>query len=258
MRILLTNDDGVDSLGIKVLADSLSDIAEIFVVAPDRERSGTGHGITVFSPLMVSKVDHLDTVKEAWVVNGTPADCVKLAISALVPEVPDLVISGINRGSNLGTDVLYSGTVSGAVEGVIMGVPALAVSLNSFKHDADFAYAGKFTRSLCLQLAKDGFERDLLLNVNLPDMPRESIHGVRITKLGSRRYENLFEERKDPRGKTYYWLGGGIIEETQDEDSDVAAVNDGFVSITPIHFDLTDYRLINEFRQRYAEFVDKV
>lgn len=258
MRILLTNDDGVYSPGIKVLAESLHDMAELYVVAPDRERSGTGHGITVFSPLMVETLEGFDGVQKAWVVDGTPADCVKLAISALMSEPPDLVISGINRGSNMGSDVLYSGTVSAAIEGLIMGVPSMAVSLNSFKHNADYTFAGGFTRRLCNQLIKDGIDKELLLNVNLPALPREAIKGIRITKLGSRRYENLFEERKDPRGKTYYWMGGDIIEEAQEKDSDVAAVNEAYVSITPIHFDLTDYKLINEFRQRYAEFIDQV
>lgn len=256
MRILLTNDDGLQASGICMLAAALRELGDIYVVAPDRERSGTGHGITVFNPIMVQKLDMPELAPHVWVVDGTPADCVKLGISALLDSPPDYVVSGINRGPNLGTDVLYSGTVSAAVEGVIMGVPSLAVSLTSYQHGEDYSFAARFTRAVLRRIHQDGIDKDTILNINIPAIPRSEIKGLRITKLGSRKYENIFEERKDPRGRSYFWLAGDVIEEEQEKDSDVTAVNEGYISITPIHFDLTDYRLINKFRERYRDIID--
>lgn len=256
MNILLTNDDGLSSRGIQVLAEALQSIAKIWVIAPDSERSGTGHGITVFRPIMLRESKLVSTAQKAWIVDGTPVDCVKLALTRLMPEPPDLVISGINRGANLGTDVLYSGTVSAAVEGVILGVPAVAVSLNSHHDDADFGIAARFTRSVIKRLQLDGIEKDTILNINVPDARWEEIKGLRITRLGRRRYENEFAERRDPRGNLYYWLGGDVIEEDQEPDSDVAAIQDNFISITPIHFDLTDYHLIQQYQEKYREYID--
>lgn len=256
MRILLTNDDGIDSPGILAVLRELEKIGEVYVVAPDRERSGTGHSITVFSPIKAQKFEIPGFSSLAWVIDGTPADCVKLGLSVLAPEPVDYVVSGINRGANLGTDVLYSGTVSAALEGVIMGCPSVAVSLDSFNPHADFSFAARFTRAVLRTLHREGMGKDIILNVNVPCIPRSEIKGIRITKLGVRRYENLFEERKDTRGNTYYWLGGEVIDEEQDPDSDVAAVNQGYISITPIHFDLTDYELMEDFRRRFQPYID--
>ena len=255
MRILLTNDDGIHSPGLIALCEELAGIAEVYVVAPDRERSGTGHSITVFNPIKAQKAK-VGMACSAWVIDGTPADCVKLGITALLPEPPDYVVSGINRGANLGTDVLYSGTVSAAVEGVIMGVPAVAVSLTSFDYNEDFSFSARFTRVVLRVVEAKGLARDIILNINIPAIPRKEIKGLRITKLGVRRYDNLFEERKDPRGNAYYWLGGDVIREDQAPDSDVAAIEAGYLSITPIHFDLTDYRLIEDFRRRFKPYID--
>jgi 5'-nucleotidase len=248
MRILLTNDDGIQAKGLHALINELNTIAEIYVVAPDRERSGTGHSITVFDPIKAVQTK-LPGTKKSWVVGGTPVDCVKLAISRLIEEKIDLVVSGINHGSNLGTDVLYSGTVSAAAEGVIMGAPALAVSLNTYRDDVDFNFTAGFTRRVIAAVMPEGIEKTTVLNINVPVLARNEILGVRITKLGVRNYDNLFEERRDPRGNTYYWLGGGVLEEEQHEDSDVYAVEHGYISITPIHFDLTDYRLMEKYRK---------
>ncbi|NSW83857.1 MAG: 5'/3'-nucleotidase SurE [Syntrophothermus sp.] len=256
MRILLTNDDGIDSPGILAVLRELEKMGEVYVVAPDRERSGTGHSITVFSPIKAQRVEVPGSSALAWVIDGTPADCVKLGISALIPKTPDYVVSGVNRGANLGTDVLYSGTVSAALEGVIMGFPSVAVSLDSFNPNEDFSFAARFTRLVLRILHREGVGKDIILNINVPCLPRSEIRGIRITKLGVRRYENLFEERKDPRGNSYYWLGGEVIREEQDPDSDVAAVNQGYISITPIHFDLTDYQLIEDFRRRFQPYID--
>lgn len=248
MRILLTNDDGINAMGIHALINELNTMAEIYVVAPDRERSGTGHSITVFDPIKAIETN-IPGIKKGWVVGGTPVDCVKLAIARLIDEKIDLVVSGINHGSNLGTDVLYSGTVSAAAEGVIMGSPSISVSLNSFKEDEDFSFAAQFTRRVIAAVLPEGIEKTTLLNINVPALPSEDIEGVRITKLGLRNYDNLFEERRDPRGNTYYWLGGGVLEEEQHQDSDVYAVEHGCVSITPIHLDLTDYKLMEKYRR---------
>jgi len=253
MRILLTNDDGIHARGLHSLARELSSIAELFVVAPDRERSGTGHSITVFDPIRVIKTN-MDLAKGAWIVGGTPVDCVKLGLSRLVDNV-DYVVSGINHGPNLGTDVLYSGTVSAAAEGVIMGIPSIAVSLNSYDEDMEFDFAAKFTSNVVRVAMKRGIEKKTLINVNIPPLDEKDIKGIRITKLGVRNYDNLFEERQDPRGNTYYWLGGGVIKEEQEPESDVLATQEGYISITPIHLDLTDYQLIQEYRKSFSIYL---
>lgn len=254
MKILLTNDDGIHAKGIHSLIDELSLIGEVYIVAPDRERSATGHSITVFEPIKAVEAK-LPGVAAGWVVGGTPVDCVKLAMSKLVKDV-DIVVSGINHGPNLGTDVLYSGTVSAAAEGVIMGAPAIAVSLDSYDINMNFNFASKFTRSVVETVMKHNIDPTTLLNVNIPYNPNEKIKGIRVTKLGVRNYDNLFEERRDPRGNTYYWLGGGVIEEEQEKDSDVVAVQEGYISITPINLDLTDYKLIEQYKKTFAEYFD--
>ncbi|NPV26421.1 MAG: 5'/3'-nucleotidase SurE [Firmicutes bacterium] len=252
MRILLTNDDGIYAPGIKALARALEGLGELIVAAPDRERSATGHSITVFHPIRVDRTNIPETTARGWIVEGTPADCVKLAICALLDEPPDLVVSGINRGPNLGTDVLYSGTVSAAVEGIILGVPAIAVSLTTYDYDADYSFAASFTRRLCEEYSRQGLTPDTLLNVNIPPLDEESVAGVKVTKLGVRRYENVFEERKDPRGKSYYWLAGDVIDDLEDPDSDVVAIHENKVSITPIHFDLTNYAIMEDIQRRLS------
>lgn len=254
MRILLTNDDGIQANGLQSLVRELGHIAELYLAAPDRERSGTGHSITVFEPIKAVPTK-ITGVKKAWIVGGTPVDCVKLALARLIEEDIDLVVSGINHGPNLGTDVLYSGTVSAAAEGVIMGRPSIAVSLNSEGGDLDFNTSACFTRQMVQLVMKEGIEPTTLININIPALPEEYIKGVRITKLGVRNYDNLFEERRDPRGNTYYWMGGGVVEEDQELESDVTAIQEGYISITPIHLDLTDYRLIESYRDSYGKYL---
>jgi 5'-nucleotidase len=255
LRILLTNDDGINARGLHSLIKAISPIAELYVVAPDQERSGTGHCITVFDPLKVVTKD-IPEVKNAWVVSGTPVDCVKLGLCRLIKDEIDLVVSGINHGPNLGTDVLYSGTVSAAAEGVILGYPAMAVSLNSYQEDMDFTLAAKLVKNVIKTIMRNGIEKQTLLNINIPAVPSHAIRGIRITKLGVRNYDNLFEERQDPRGNTYYWLGGGVVNDEQDEDSDVYAANKNYISITPIHLDLTDYRLIEKYQRTFKKYLE--
>lgn len=257
MRILVTNDDGINAQGIHALIKELSNIAEIYLVAPDRERSGTGHSITVFDPIRVVETNS-PGVKQGWIVGGTPVDCVKLAMARLIDSQIDLVVSGINHGPNLGTDVLYSGTVSAAAEGVLMGCPALAVSLDTYKDKQNFDFTAQFTRRIAKILVQEGIDRNTLVNINVPDLSAADIKGVKITQLGVRNYNNLFEERKDPRGNTYYWLGGGVLKEEQHGESDVHAVQQGFISVTPIKLDLTDYQLIRKYRNLSADFLNSL
>lgn len=253
MRILITNDDGIHARGMQVLVQELSQIAELYLAAPDRERSGTGHSITVFDPIKVTKTT-FPGVKQAWIVGGTPVDCVKIAIARLIEEKIDLVISGINHGSNLGSDVLYSGTVSAAAEAIIMGCPSLAVSLDADTNDSDFGFAAHFVKQLVISLMHWGIDPKTLVNINVPAIEHSLIKGISVCKLGSRNYDNLFEERFDPRGNTYYWMGGSPMREEQDPDSDVYAVENGYISITPINLDLTNYTLINRYKELTLSF----
>ena len=251
MIVLLTNDDGIHAEGINVLAEALLQIEDIdlYIAAPNHERSASGHAITMHRPLRAEKTKfmHNNSLK-GWAVNGTPADCVKLAVEYLMPQKPDLVISGINRGSNLGTDVLYSGTVSAAIEATILGIPGIAVSLTTEKNP-DFRFAANFMPRLLHKLGGKNLPEKTLLNINVPGIVRREISGVAITRLGLRHYRNAFQERVDPRGRTYFWMAGEPDDSyDQEEDSDVYAISKGYISITPVHFDLTNHRLIEELK----------
>ncbi len=248
MNILITNDDGINSAGLIILAQEISKIADVTVVAPDRERSATAHAITMHKPLRAEKVDIPNCKALGWTINGTPSDCVKLALEALLELTPDLILSGINHGPNLGTDVIYSGTVSAAIEGAISGVPSIALSIAGHKN-IHFNYAAKLTKKLCLQILDHEFPVDSLLNVNIPFVEPNAIAGVAITHLGNIRYKNSFDRRMDPRGRVYYWLAGEAIDNTDDEGSDVWAVKNNYISITPILFDLTKYDMIETIKK---------
>ncbi|MDW7651553.1 MAG: 5'/3'-nucleotidase SurE [Bacillota bacterium] len=249
MKILLTNDDGIFAEGLQMLAKEIEKIADTFVVAPDHEQSATGHAITMHRPLRAERVKYLHSPDlPTWAVNGTPADCVKLAVEAIMPKRPDMVISGINRGANLGTDVLYSGTVSAAIEGVILGIPAIAVSLAEYK-EPRYEYAAEFVSRLASVLHRKNVKSDTLLNVNVPGCGKEKMQGVAITRLGVRQYKNAFEKRTDPRGRTYYWLAGELMDVQDGDDTDVAAIKACKISVTPIQHDLTNYGLIDSLKK---------
>lgn len=251
MKLLVGNDDGVFAPGIRALADTLAAAGhQVTVVCPDRERSATGHGLTIHKPLRAEQIEGVfhESVL-AWACSGTPADCIKLALEALLDEPPDFLLSGINQGSNLGTDVLYSGTVSAAMEGAIAEIPSIAISLTSFSHQA-FQPAADFALRLVEQLGAQALTEPILLNVNVPAIAAADIAGIKVTRQGLRRYHNLFEKRSDPRGKTYYWLAGEVREDVEDPVApvhaphlitDVQAIRDGFISITPLQYNLTDY-----------------
>ena len=249
MHILVTNDDGINASGIISLVSEFTPIAKVTVVAPDRERSATGHAITFHKPLRAEEVQlDVEGGGRAWAVNGTPSDCVKLAIKALLPEPPDLIVSGINRGPNLATDVLYSGTVSAAIEGILFGIPSIAVSLAAFT-ECSFATAAHITRTLIHQIGGRSLPPHTLLNVNIPPLPLHKLRGIKISRLGFREYKNIFEERRDPRGQIYYWLGGQVVDcDEESVEVDIGAVKKGYVSITPVHFDLTNYELLEEVK----------
>ncbi len=248
MRVLLTNDDGIFAEGLQLMAKEFEKVAETYVVAPNHEQSATGHAITMHRPLRVEKVKFLHSpTLTGWSVNGTPADCVKLAVEAILPVRPDIVVSGINRGANLGTDVLYSGTVSAAIEGVILGIPAIAVSLTEH-NEPYYEYAAEFICRLTQAIVEKTPANDMLLNVNVPGCPRDKIKGVAITRLGVRHYKNAFEERQDPRGRTYYWLAGELVDVEDSGDTDVAAIKDCKISVTPIQHDLTNFNYLDNLK----------
>ncbi len=240
MHILISNDDGIYAPGVKALTDALSGGEyEVTVVCPDRERSAMGHALTLQEPVRVDEIKgyfHADV--KAWACSGTPSDSMKLALDAIVTTRPDLVLSGINRGSNLGTDVLYSGTVSAAMEGVLEGLPSIAFSLTSFA-SVDFSAAAAFAKKLVRAIAQNPPDETMLLNVNIPAIPIEDICGVKVGRLGIRRWKDVFEKRVDPRGKTYYWLSGVVVEEEASTDSDIQGIRDNYITITPLKFDLT-------------------
>lgn len=249
MKILVSNDDGIFALGIRTLANTLATAGhDVTVVCPDRERSATGHGLTLHKPIRAEAVTSLfhPSIK-AWACSGTPADCVKLAIWALLDEMPDFVVSGINHGSNLGTDVLYSGTVSAAMEGIIEGIPAIALSLASYTAQ-EFQPAADFAVQLIHQLTQAPLSEGCLLNVNVPAVPASDIVGVAIAHQGVRRYIDVFEKRVDPRGKTYYWLSGEAIEDFENQPPeittqtplDVHAIRQNYITVTPLQYNLTD------------------
>jgi 5'-nucleotidase len=242
MRILVTNDDGIQSPGIVSLALALSAIGEVWVVAPDRERTAVAHAVTLHKPLRLHRV-----APRTFSVNGTPVDCVNLALLKVMPKPPSILVSGINRGVNLGDDVMYSGTVSAAMEGTVLGVPSIAVSQEgqeSFRFAVGASYAARVVRLVLEQ----GLPEETLLNVNSPDRPQRAIKGVRITCLSRRRFHNPIIEKLDPHGLKYYWIAGKRVSWSRSKDADHEAIEEGMVSVTPIRLDSTHYGVLDRLR----------
>ena len=235
-RILITNDDGIFAPGIYALWEVMNEIGDVTVVAPDSEKSAVGHAITLTDPIRVEKIQRKNGF-EGFAVKGTPADCVKIAGRSLMEIPPDIVVSGINSGANVGSDIIYSGTVSAATEGTILGIPSIAISLNSIK-GGDMNSSQKVAETVVKKVLKNGLPVGTLLNVNVPNIPINNIKGYRITKQGNSVFKDSFEKREDPRGKTYYWMTGRIVVDS-DPKSDSYAIQDDYVSITPIHYQLT-------------------
>jgi len=245
MKILLTNDDGINAPGLFALYREMKKLGEVTIVAPDSEKSAVGHAITLSDPLRVTNFYKNDDFY-GYAVNGTPADCVKLAYWALEIK-PDIVISGINLGANTGINILYSGTVSAATEGVFLNIPSMAISLTTF-YKPDFKFSAKFAHKLSQIIFKKGLPKGTLLNVNIPNVKEENIQGVQITRQGHAMYQEKFDKRVDPHHKVYYWLTGKKVELEEDEEVDDRAVLNNKVSITPVHFDLTNFSFLNELR----------
>ncbi len=249
MRILLSNDDGVTARGINVLAETLAKEHDVYIVAPDTQRSAAGHSITLYTPLRVEELEAKNGVKRVWKTSGTPGDCVKIAVCAILEEneKPDLIISGINHGPNLASDILYSGTVSCAMEGAMLGIPSIAVSLASMHfEDEKFKFGAQFIKELIKKLKDYKFPPKTVLNVNIPGLPQEDITGVAMAPLGDKTYTNTYEKRIDPRGKVYYWLAGELIKDANEKETDIAAVRNNKISITPISYDMTQKELMDE------------
>jgi 5'-nucleotidase len=244
MRLLLTNDDGILAHGLACLADAAEPLGEITVVAPDREQSATSHSLTLHHP-----VRPVERGPRRFQVDGTPTDCVMLAVEALMPERPDFVFSGINHGQNMGEDVLYSGTVAAAMEGLALGIPSIAISFAGGDLRADLTHLKEQVKVLTPLLkhvtSLPSFPRDTLLNINLPPVPADQIKGVKLTRLGRRVYSNSLKPMEDPWGRKIFWIGGGSISWTGTGDSDFQAIEDGYVSVTPLHLDLTNYGMLD-------------
>ena len=248
MHILITNDDGVYAPGIAALASEMKKLGDVTVVAPASEMSAVGHAITITDPIRVwphSKNGEFF----GYAVRGTPADCVKIAYWALLKgkPKPDLLISGINLGSNTGINTIYSGTVSAATEGAIRRIPSFAISLTTFV-EPDFSFAAHFARKLGHIVASRGLPPGVYLNVNVPALPEAQIKGVAITRQGMALYEEKFEKRMDPHKRNYYWLTGSKVDIEKDSDVDDRAIIEGKISITPVHYDLTSYEFLNELK----------
>ncbi len=251
MRILLTNDDGIYAKGIEVLKDVLEKNHDVFVVAPETEQSAVGHAITFLDPLRVKPVKRNGSFF-GYAVNGTPADCVKLAIRELMNPLPDMVISGINIGANVGENVIYSGTVSAATEAAMLGFKSMAVSIDAYPA-TDFSAAIKFIPQLVRFLEETSLPDGISLNVNIPHLPASKIRGIRITKQGHLRYKEAYDRRIDPRNRVYYWLCSQTAEYDSDPESDSYALARGYISITPIHHDLTHYITYKALKNRSWE-----
>jgi 5'-nucleotidase len=239
LNILVSNDDGIDAPGIIALVLELKKIGDVIVVAPDKQQSAVGHAITMNFPLRAREF-RKNGVFFGYAVEGTPADCVKLAVKALLKKRPDLIVSGVNHGANTAISIIYSGTVSAATEGTILGIPSMAVSLATYG-PPDFRYAAKFARKLAQLVMKKGMPEGTLLNVNVPPLLEQEIKGVAVTRQGRAIWNDTFDVRRDPANKEYYWLTGALEESDEGLEFDQSAILKNYVSVTPIHYDLTDY-----------------
>lgn len=248
MRILITNDDGIHDPGLAALHSALQTLGDVIAIAPDRPRSACSHAVTLHKPLRLARME-LPDGREVFASNGTPSDCVALGCSEHVGGLPDLVVSGINTGPNLGWDLTYSGTVAAAMEGAICGLPSIAISIAS-PPATDFRVAAAFARYLSEVVLEHGLPEDSFLNVNVPAVSPEEIAGVAVTRQGRLMYESRIERRTDPRGGRYYWFSGDRVTHARQPGSDIDAVGENKISVTPIHLDLTDHDL----RERLAKW----
>jgi 5'-nucleotidase len=248
--ILITNDDGVTAPGIRNLVEAVKDLGKIIVVAPDKAQSGMGHAITIGHPLRMNKVDIYEGI-EAWQVSGTPVDCVKLAVDKILHGKPDLCLSGINHGANHSINVIYSGTMSAAMEASIESIPSIGFSLLDYSYEADFTTARHYVRQIVSSLIQKKLDKHFLLNVNIPSIALELVKGVKVCRQAYAKYEEDFEERKDPHGKKYYWLTGEFLNFDKGKDTDVWALDNNYVSVVPVQFDLTNYKIKSQLEKNW-------
>ena len=248
--ILITNDDGVTAPGIQNLVEAVRDLGKIVVVAPDKPQSGMGHAITIGQPLRLHKIHSIDNV-ETWSCNGTPVDCVKLAVDKILHRKPDLCLSGINHGANHSINVIYSGTMSAAVEAAIESIPSAGFSLMDFRIDADFTGARKYVRIIVEKMLSSKLDKHTVLNVNIPSVAPELLKGFRICRQAYAKYEEDFIERNDPHGRHYYWLTGEFVNFDKGKDTDVWALANNYVSVVPVQFDLTHYALKSQLEKTW-------
>ncbi len=239
---MVTNDDGIRAEGLSALTGSIDDLGQIIVVAPEQEQSASSHAITLDKPLRIKEYS-----ENRFSVSGTPTDCVLLLVHGILKKKPDLIVSGINHGPNMGEDVIYSGTVAAAIEGNILGIPSLAISVTSWDHTR-FETAAGVSRRIVRKIMELEREEAHLWNINIPPLKADEIKGIKVTKLGSRVYNDIIVKNKDPRGKDYYWIGGGEPGWNSEEDTDFSAISGGYVSVTPMLFDLTDYKAVLELK----------
>jgi 5'-nucleotidase len=246
--ILITNDDGITAPGIKALVNAVKHLGEIIVVAPDSPQSAMGHAVTISKPLRIAKTDLYGEIL-SYQCSGTPADCVKLAVDKVLHRKPDLVLSGINHGSNSSINVLYSGTMSAAMEGCIEGIPSAGFSLCDFAYEADFTLAAKVAEKVAENILKENLPKGVLLNVNIPKIPEELLEGIKICRQANAKWEEDFDERLDPNGRKYYWLTGKFVNYDLGQDTDEWALANNYVSIVPVHFDLTAHQVISDLNK---------
>ena len=244
--ILVTNDDGISAPGIRALIEVMSEIGDVVVVAPDSPQSGMGHAITINSTLHLERVVIADGKQPEYSCSGTPADCVKLAVNEILDRKPDLCVSGINHGSNSSINVIYSGTMSAALEAGIEGIPAIGFSLLDYNYNADFEASKTYVKQIAENVIKNGIPKDVVLNVNIPNLDKSKINGIKICRQARANWEEEFDKRKTPQGKDYYWLTGKFVNLDKGEDTDEWALENGYVSVVPVQFDLTAHHCIQQ------------
>lgn len=242
--ILVTNDDGITAPGIRALINVMQEIGEIVVVAPDKPQSATGHAITINNTLYLNKISDGKAPFLEYSCSGTPVDCVKFAVNEVLERKPDLCVSGINHGSNSSINVIYSGTMSAAVEAGIEGIPAIGFSLLDYDWNADFDSAKKFIKKIVLEVLENGLPDGVILNVNIPKLEEKEIKGIKICRQAKAMWQEKFDKRKTPQGKDYYWLTGEFVNQDKGEDTDEFALENGFISVVPVQFDLTAHYAI--------------
>ncbi len=252
--ILVTNDDGITAPGIRALVEAVKGLGKIIVVAPDSPQSGMGHAVTIGEPLRLHKVDIFDGI-DAWECSGTPVDCVKLARDIILHHKPDICVSGINHGANHSINIIYSGTMSAAMEAAIEGVPSIGFSLLDYRYDADFSIAQQVANTLTKQLLANPMPEHTLLNVNIPKRTKDDFKGMKICRQANAKWQEEFDQRTDPRGKDYYWMTGKFINMDERDDTDVVALQEGYASIVPVSFDLTDHKMMNKLNKDWEGII---